>query len=267
MSDTTIKILGCSGGGGDNLLTTCFRVGDHILIDAGTGLGALSAAGMAQIDHVLITHSHQDHIALLPLFLERIYLLRERPVTVYARAETLGALKDHVFNWEIYPDFSELPLIQQQDSPLVRFREIKERETVPIGGWQVTGVAMDHTVPGLSYILQRDGARFAFTGDTRSLSALAEAGPLDVLIAELSYPDHMQDLAQLTGHMTPAMLKHDLALLRHKPQLWVSHLKPQYHKELRLAIAPLLAEHDGLVLESGNSYTVGAGDGAATYAS
>ncbi len=262
----TIKILGCSGGAGNNLLTTCFRVGDHILIDAGTGLGALSASGMARIDHVLITHSHQDHIALLPLFLERIYLLRKQPVTVYARAETLSALKDHVFNWEIYPNFSELPLIQQQDSPLVRFREFKEQEAVQIDGWQVGGVAMDHTVSGLSYVLQRDGARFAFTGDTRSLRHLAAAGPLDILICELSYPDHLEELAHITGHMTPAMLKRDFALLRHKPQLWISHLKPQYRKELRLAIAPLLAQYGGQILEPGNSYTLGAGDGAAAYA-
>ncbi|RJQ45335.1 MAG: 3',5'-cyclic-nucleotide phosphodiesterase [Gammaproteobacteria bacterium] len=258
MSGGAITILGCSGGGGDNLLTTCFRVGEHILIDAGTGLGAMSSEDMALIDHVLITHSHQDHIALLPLFLERIYLLRKQPVTVYARAETLSALKDHVFNWEIYPDFSELPLIQQQDSPLVRFREIKVQETVQIGGWRVCGAAMDHTVPGLSYILQHDGMSFAFTGDTRSLSALAQADPFDVLVTELSYPDHMHELARLSGHMTPAILKRDLALLRRKPQLWISHLKPQYHKELRLAAAPLLAEYGGRVLESGGSYPLAA---------
>jgi ribonuclease BN (tRNA processing enzyme) len=256
MDDNTIKILGCSGGVGDCLLTTCFRVGDHILIDAGTGLGALPSEDMARIDHVLITHSHQDHIALLPLFLERVYPLRTQPVTVYARAETLGALKDHIFNWQIYPDFSELPLIQQQDNPLVRFHEIKEREAAPVGGWRVTGVAMDHTVPGLSYVMQRDGARFAYTGDTRSLHALAEAGPFDVLVTELSYPDRLHELARLTGHMTPAMLQRELALLRHKPQLWVSHLKPQYREELRLAIAPLLAHYGGRVLEPGHSYAL-----------
>ncbi len=263
MKKSTLHILGCSGGVGDNLYTTSFRLGDTILIDCGTGLGTLSAEAMLKIDHILLTHSHQDHIALLPLFLDRMYLARTQWVTLYARAETLAALKQHVFNWQIYPDFSKLP---QQENPLVHFQELAEHEAIEIDGWHITGVPMDHTVPGLSYILARDGVRAAFTGDTRSLRHLAEAGPLDILICELSYPDHLEELAHITGHMTPSMLKRDFALLRHKPQLWVSHLKPQYRRELRLAIAPLLAQYGGQVLESGSTYTLSAGDDAAAYA-
>lgn len=256
MKKSTLHILGCSGGSGDNLLTTSFLLGDTILIDCGTGLGTLSAEAMLKIDHVLLTHSHQDHIALLPLFLERIYLARTQPVTLYARAETLAALKQHVFNWQIYPDFSELPLFEQQENPLVRFQELAEHEAIEIDGWHITGVPMDHTVPGLSYILTRGGIRTAFSGDTRSLRHLAEAGPLDILICELSYPDPLQELAHISGHMTPSMLKRDLALFAPPPELWISHLKPQYAHELRKVIAPLLHSGRGMLLESGKHYTL-----------
>ncbi len=256
MKKSTLHILGCSGGVGDNLFTTSFRLGDTILIDCGTGLGTLSAEAMLKIDHVFLTHSHQDHIALLPLFLERIYLARTLPVTLYARAETLAALKQHVFNWQIYPDFSELPLFEQPENMLVRFQELAEHETIEIDGWHITGVPMDHTVPGLSYILARDGVRAAFTGDTRSLRHLAEAGPLDILICELSYPDHLEELAHITGHMTPSMLRRDLALFSPMPELWISHLKPQYAQELRDVIEPLLHSTRGMLLESGKRYTL-----------
>ncbi|MDO9372739.1 MAG: 3',5'-cyclic-nucleotide phosphodiesterase [Gammaproteobacteria bacterium] len=256
MKKSTLHILGCSGGSGDNLFTTSFRLGDTILIDCGTGLGTLSAEAMLKIDHVFLTHSHQDHIALLPLFLERIYLARTQPVTLYARAETLAALKQHVFNWQIYPDFSELPLFEQQENPLVHFQELAEHEAIEIDGWHITGVPMDHTVPGLSYILARAGIRTAFTGDTRSLRHLAEAGPLDILICELSYPDHLEELAHISGHMTPSMLKRDLALFSPLPELWISHLKPQYAPELRRVIEPLLHTGRGMLLESGKRYTL-----------
>lgn len=256
MNKATLHILGCSGGGGDNLLTTSFLLGDTILIDCGTGLGTLSGEAMLKIDHVLLTHSHQDHIALLPLFLERIYLARTQPVTLYARAETLAALKQHVFNWHIYPDFSELPLFESQENPLVRFQTLKEYADITIDGWHITGVPMDHTVPGLSYILTRGGIRTAFTGDTRSLRHLSDVGALDILICELSYPDHMAELAHISGHMTPSMLKHELAQFTPRPQLWISHLKPQYAPQLRSVVEPLLHTERGLLLESGKRYSL-----------
>ena len=127
---------------------------------------------------------------------------------------------------------------------------------IEVDGWHFTGVPMDHTVPGLSYILTRDGIRTAFSGDTRSLRHLAEAGTLDILICELSYPDALEELAHISGHMTPSMLKRELAQFSPLPELWISHLKPQYAQELRSAIAPLLHTARGMVLESGKRYTL-----------
>jgi len=66
-----LKILGCSGGiGGEHLRTTSLLVDDDVLIDAGTGVGDLSIAEMARIDHVFLTHTHLDHIACLPLMID-----------------------------------------------------------------------------------------------------------------------------------------------------------------------------------------------------
>jgi len=259
MQNNSLHVLGCSGGSGDGLLTTAFRLGDTILIDSGTGLGALSADAMLKIDHIFLTHSHHDHIALLPLFLERIYLARTQPVTVYARAETLAALRQHVFNWQIYPDFSELPLFEQEDNPLVHFQELAEHESIEVDGWHITGVPMDHTVPGLSYILSRAGVRTAFTGDTRSLHHLAAAGPLDILICELSYPDQLAEVALVSGHLTPAALKRDLALFSPIPEVWISHLKPQYAQDLRDAVEPLRDITPIMLLESGHHYPLARG--------
>lgn len=256
MSGHFLQVLGCSGGAGDGLLTTCFWLDKKLLIDAGTGLGNLSEQEMLTIDNVLITHSHLDHIALLPLWLERVYTMRTQPVTIYGLHETLETLKQHIFNWEIYPDFAQLSLLQNKSSSLIRYQELEENQTVEIAGWQVRGVAMDHTVPGLSYIFERDGLRFAFTGDTRSLKHLSNE-QLDVLLAEVSYPDEMEKLADTTGHMTPSMLKRELVQFTKPPSVWISHLKPHYATELRHSLEPLLEEFNGIILGSGKMYPLG----------
>ncbi|MBS1214888.1 MAG: metal-dependent hydrolase, beta-lactamase superfamily, partial [Proteobacteria bacterium] len=106
-----VRVLGCSGGiGGGHLRTTSLLVDKDILVDAGTGVTELSLPEMAAIDHVFITHSHLDHIAALPLMIDSVADLRDRPVTVHAAAATLEAIRSHVFNWAIWPDFSEIAI-------------------------------------------------------------------------------------------------------------------------------------------------------------
>jgi ribonuclease BN (tRNA processing enzyme) len=105
-----VRILGCSGGiGGRHLGTTAILVDDDILIDAGTGVTHLPLAELARIDHVFLTHSHLDHIGSLPLLIDSVADLRTEPVIVHAIPETLDIIGRHIFNWEIWPDFSDHP--------------------------------------------------------------------------------------------------------------------------------------------------------------
>ena len=104
-----LRILGCSGGIGGNLRTTSLLLDHDVLIDAGTGVGDLSLAEMCAINHVFVTHSHLDHIACLPLLIDSVGFMRDQPLVIHATDETLAILKEHVFNWEIWPDFTEIP--------------------------------------------------------------------------------------------------------------------------------------------------------------
>ena len=105
-----VRILGCSGGiGGRHLRTTSLLVDNDILVDAGTGVGDLAIAELAQIDHVFITHSHLDHLASLPFMVDTVGDMRSRPVIVHATEATLEIIRAHIFNWAIWPDFSVIP--------------------------------------------------------------------------------------------------------------------------------------------------------------
>ena len=105
-----LRVLGCSGGiGGRHLRTTSFLVDHDVLLDAGSGVGDLSLAELTQIDHIFVTHSHLDHVTSIPFLVDTVGGMRTRPVTVYTSGATIEILKHHLFNWAIWPDFTEIP--------------------------------------------------------------------------------------------------------------------------------------------------------------
>ena len=104
-----LRILGCSGGIGGNLRTTSMLLDNDVLIDAGTGVGDLSVAELCMIDHVFVTHSHLDHIACIPLMVDSVGYMRDKPLTLHATEATLEILRQHIFNWKIWPDFTQIP--------------------------------------------------------------------------------------------------------------------------------------------------------------
>ena len=146
-----LRVLGCSGGiGGRHLRTTSLLADDDILIDAGTGAGELELEQLMRIDHVFLTHSHLDHVACLPLIVDTVGDLRNRPLTVYVTVETREILQQHIFNWLIWPDFTVLPTPAQ---PFMRFQTVKVGESIMLGTRRVTVLPAEHTVPAVGFQL------------------------------------------------------------------------------------------------------------------
>lgn len=223
-----VRVLGCSGGiGGRHLRTTAFLVDHDILVDGGTGVGELSLLELAEIDHVFVTHSHLDHVASIPFMVDTVGDMRSRPLVVYGLPETLDALRAHVFNWSIWPDFSAIP---SSDSPLLRFQPIALGETVVLGGRGITSLPANHTVPAVGYQLDSGFASLVFTGDTTAHDPLWQAvnriRNLRYLIVETAFPDCAYDLTLASKHLCPKLLAQELAKLHHNPEIFITHLKP-----------------------------------------
>ncbi len=223
-----IRVLGCSGGiGGANLRTTSLLVDDDILIDAGTGVGDLSIAELARIDHVFVTHSHLDHIACLPLMVDTVGELREQPLTVWTTAPTLEVLRRHIFNWSIWPDFTEIP---SAEHPFMRFRELRVGDEIDLGGRSIRVLPAQHTVPAVGYAVRSAGGTLAFSGDTTVCDEFWEAvnalHDLRHLIIETAFPDRDRQLALMSRHLCPDMLARELAKLTRQAEIHITHLKP-----------------------------------------
>lgn len=223
-----IKILGCSGGIGAGLRTTAILIDGKVLIDTGTGVGDLTLDQMREIDCVFLTHSHLDHTCGLPLLIDTVFeSLLENQLEVYARPETIEAIKKHIFNWILWPDFSALP---NAEAPVMRYQAMLPGSKQVVDDLEFTLIEMNHTVPGAGFIVRKGDKYFAFSGDTSTndnfWNAVNALPKLDLLVVETAFANRNEELAWLARHYCPKTLAHDLRKLKHDPQIWITHLKP-----------------------------------------
>lgn len=253
-----ISILGCSGGIGPGNRTTSILIDEDILLDAGSGVGDLQLQQMAKIRHIFISHSHLDHIAFLPFLVDSIFSQIKEPIQVYGLPETIDALKNHIFNWSIWPDFSELPT---KDKPVLEFNSIPAHSAIQIDGRTVTSIPVDHVVPGVGFCVEsKEGKRFVFSGDTATNDSLWEAlnkmSSINLLMIESGYPNSMEALSKLAKHYTPAILAEDLKKLNHKPHLLISHLKPGLEIQISEELHQHLKDYQVTCIKSGDSIQI-----------
>ena len=222
-----LRVLGCSGGIGGNLRTTSFLLDHDVLIDAGTGLGELSLTELSMIDHIFVTHSHLDHIACIPFLVDSVGFMRDRPLTIYALQETLDILKQHIFNWKIWPDFYEIPSV---DQPYMRYETIELGETVKLGARKITAIPANHVVPAVGYQLDSGKASLVFSGDTTTNPTLwkvvNQIENLRYLIIETAFSNSEKELAILSKHLCPSLVAEELASLKRDAEIYITHLKP-----------------------------------------
>jgi ribonuclease BN (tRNA processing enzyme) len=241
-----VQILGCSGGvGGRDLLTTCMLVDDDVLIDAGTGSADLSLDALAKIDHVFITHSHLDHIAHLPFILDSVGERRSIPLTVHTTKKTLNILQTHIFNWKIWPDFSQIPSFT---NPYLRFNVISVGEQIKLGkNRTITAIPANHTVPAVGYRLDSGAASLVFTGDTTICPELWDVinamDNVQTLIIEAAFPDDERKLAIISKHLCPSLLEEELQKLKCFPEIFITHAKPGQFQNIEASILKFSGQH------------------------
>jgi cAMP phosphodiesterase len=259
-----IHVLGCHGSDGllqsDRGSTSChtcgFLVNDSFLLDAGTIAIHLPLSAQAQIRHVLLSHLHFDHIKGLPTFADNLSEVASTPVIVAGIPEIIKGLHEYIFNGHVYPDFFQIPSLE---NPVLKSFSLRQGNTQSISEFEVTPIAVNHTVPTTGFIVEDRTSACLYSGDTYSTDELWQVArkntKLTTALIECSYPDSMADLAGLSKHLTPTLLKRQLAKLdRPDISIYAYHLKPAYKSEIQreltaLQIPNLKVLEEGEILE------------------
>ena len=199
-----------------------------VLIDAGTGVCDLTLAELTPIDRVFVTHSHLDHVAAIPFMVDTVGGMRDAPLTVHALPATIEILKNHIFNWSIWPDFTQIPT---PDKPFLHYAPIEVGQAMSLGnGRKVTPLPANHVVPAVGYQLDSGKGSLVFTGDTTTNDPLwaivNKIANLKQLIIECAFCNREKNLAIMSKHLCPSMLAEELAKLERSCEIFITHLKP-----------------------------------------
>lgn len=232
-----LHVLGCSGAIAAGCRTTAFLLDNDVLIDAGTGVGDLPLEALARIDHILVSHSHLDHILSIALLADSVMRLRQAaqrpPIQVHALPETIAALRSHIFNGVIWPDFTRLPSAER---PVLQLVPFAVGDGLTLGGKRIEVLSAAHTVPAVGFAIECPAAAageaprwWVYTGDTGPNPALwARLRQMTVsgLIIETAFSDDERQLATISRHLCPAELGRELAQLAPGVDVHITHIKP-----------------------------------------
>jgi len=236
-----LRVLGCSGGELPRHRTTCFLVDGRLAIDAGALTASLSLKELLAVDDILLTHSHFDHVKDVPLLSDLLVGQRDTPVRVHASTECARTLRQSVFNDELWPDFTRIP---DQRMPVLEIRPFEPGRSFRIGKYAVTPVPVHHPVESVGFVVSDGKTSFAISGDTgpttKFWKKVNATKRLEGILVELSFPNGLQELADLSGHLTPCTLAGELEKLgRRDIPVYLYHLKPAHVAALKRELAKL----------------------------
>ncbi len=238
-----IKLL-ASDCGSDPLQSrqflTTYLVNGSLALDAGS-LGYFATWEEQQtVRHVVLSHSHVDHIGSLPIFLENVAEPGKPPIVIHGSDAVLNALRKHVFNDCLWPDLERLG---KESDPLVQLAHLAPGGSVELEGVRVTSVSVDHIVPTSGFLLQQDGATVVLsmdTGPTEEIWRRAKsAGNLRAAFLEVTFPNSMAALARAAKHLTPAMFAGEVAKLPATTRVIAVHIKAAFYSEVAAELKAL----------------------------
>ena len=252
-----VKVLGCSGSETIGHKTPGFLVNDRVMLDAGTISAALSIEAQSRITDIFISHTHLDHIKGVLFLADNVIGRIKQPINIRAIPKVIDAIKKHLMNDLIWPDFTKIPTPK---APVLAYKPFPAGTFVNLAGLKIKAIPMNHPVPAVGFLVSDGKTSFIYSADTGPNEGLwAEAKKvknLKGIIVDTSFPNDMDFVAGLSGHFTPAQLHADLtkAKVPNSMQIFVYHIKP-VHKHRVIKELRALGRKNVKILQEGKTYT------------
>lgn len=234
-----------------------YLINDSVAIDAGV-LGLLSPLeAQRRVRHVFLSHSHLDHLATLPIFIDNVYVHGPDSPSVWASPQVLETLQRDLFNDRLWPDMIRL---SGEESPFLKLETLSAEQPVEVEGLRITPIELKHVVPAFGFLVEELATKAAVlfvsdTGPTERIWEIANRTPgLKGVFLEASFPNSMRWLADKAAHLTPELFRNELTKLKQSVPVHVIHVKLAFEAlildELRaLQLPNLLVIDPGTTLE------------------
>jgi cAMP phosphodiesterase len=250
-----IKIVGSAIGDGErHQFLLSYVCNDTVAIDAGSIGFMTPIEDQARIRNVFLTHSHLDHTASLPIFLDNVYAPGPECPNIYAHAETLNALKATLFN---EPLWSDLVRLSREESPFLRMQPVADGQATIVDRLTILPVELNHVVPTLGYVISDDQSAIAVisdTGPSEHVWEVLNAVPrLKAVFLEVSFPNSMARVAARSMHLTPRTFDQELAKLRRPVPVIAVHVKPALREQVVREVVDL-NRADVEIVQTGRMY-------------
>ncbi len=228
-----IRFLGTHNAESRNTRFVSFLVDEVLAVDAGSLASGLTFQEQAKIKAILLSHGHYDHIRGIPAF---AFNNNSRLTRVFALPQTLQILSSHLVDGVIYPKFTD------DDSfigkPTLELHSLEPLKYEDIEGYRVLAIPVKHPIPTVGFgITSKDGKSIFYTGDTGPhISSVWEYVSPQHLIADVTFPNRLENIARDAGHLSPEMLKTELSAFKrikgYLPMVTLIHLSPQFEPEI-----------------------------------
>src|SRR5256885_763728 len=209
-------------------------IDDRVAIDAGSLAFSCSDLQRRQVRDIILTHTHLDHIAGLPLFIDDLFATLVEPVRVHAIKEVIEILERDIFNWSVYPRFSEL---KNDNGQVLEYREFESGGSFSAAHLTIKSVAVNHKVSASGYVVSDGDISIGITGDTAETddiwTAFNSTPSLKAVFVECAFPNELSELAGVSNHLTPKTLESELAKLTNTEcEVYVINMKPMYRDKV-----------------------------------
>ena len=234
---------------------TSMVVDGVVAFDAGSLAMAATTQIRSSVRDVVVSHAHLDHIAGLPLFIDDLFASLTEPVRIHATRAVLDTLEQHIFNWSVYPRFSEL---ENEYGAVMEYSELLPNQASGIRHLTVVPIEVNHKVPSCGFVISDGQATVASTGDTAPTDQFWERvsglESVSAVLVECAFPDRLDGLAENSHHLTPSGLAAELEKLdRADCRILVSNIKPMYRDETVSELRKLRIDRLE-ILEVGRTY-------------
>jgi ribonuclease BN (tRNA processing enzyme) len=229
-----IKLLGSSvQDAARHQYVSSYLINGTVAID----VGCLGFYGTPQeqeaVRHVFLTHSHTDHTASLPIFVENAWTPAGNCARIYGSPETLDAVQSHIFNDVMWPDFVAL---SRNMPPFLHLCPIKPEVPIEADGLLINPIPVHHVVPTFGYVVTDGKGAVIFGGDSGPTDRLWEVAhqtlALRAVFLEACFPNSLTSLAKASLHLTAEMFAGEVAKIPASVTVVAVHIKVRYREQV-----------------------------------